>query len=438
MKALASFTLVLVACGGAEPTRNAAVVQQQATFRGGNDVTTDASGRSRAELDRLLAAYDRADGAGKLELADAIDKMAGQRHATVSRLFWYTDLASARAEARATGKPILSLRLLGRLDEEMSCANSRFFRTILYPDPEVGAVLRDRFVLHWSSERPVPKMTIDFGDGRKLERTITGNSIHYVLDADGNPIDGLPGLYAPQVFRAALERSLALHREMSKNKGLDRDRVLATHHEKQIGEIDAKWKQLGPSVVLDWGNARLLSRTEIPTAVERAQRATVSKMRIEAPDLAQVAIGDLKTFTADATSWSIIGFALYDLGTPPPDDSAGFARRTDGAKPRAGKPMLSAPSRALIGGMLRDGVDRDRMLARIEWNVLGDTAINELQIRRSIHARLKAFPSPSFDQLNEMVYAELFAMPKSDAWAGLLSDDVFTGITGDGVVTLAR
>mgnify|MGYP006193378603 CR=1 FL=1 len=27
-----------------------------------------------------------------------------------------------------------------------------------------GQVLRDQFVLHWSSERPVPQVTIDFGD----------------------------------------------------------------------------------------------------------------------------------------------------------------------------------------------------------------------------------------------------------------------------------
>jgi hypothetical protein len=71
------------------------------------------------------------------------------------------------------GKPILSLRLLGKLTDEFSCANSRFFRTVLYPNDEVSAVLRDRFVLHWRSVRPVPTVTIDFGDGRKLERTLT-------------------------------------------------------------------------------------------------------------------------------------------------------------------------------------------------------------------------------------------------------------------------
>src|SRR6185436_11360461 len=89
---------------------------------------------------------------------------------------------------------------LGNLDEELSCANSRFFRTTLYANKEVADYLRDHFVLHWKSVRPVPRITIDFGDGRKIERTITGNSIHYVLDANGTVIDAIPGLYTPTAF----------------------------------------------------------------------------------------------------------------------------------------------------------------------------------------------------------------------------------------------
>jgi hypothetical protein len=95
----------------------------------------------------------------------ALDMVAGQRDAQVSRLFWHTDLEQAKAEAQKLGRPILSLRLLGRLDEEFSCANSRYFRTALYPNREINEVLRDSFVLHWESVRPVPRVTIDYGDG---------------------------------------------------------------------------------------------------------------------------------------------------------------------------------------------------------------------------------------------------------------------------------
>lgn len=147
------------------------------------------------------------------KLRTTLDAAAKQRDAHASGLYWYTDLEAAKAEARASGKRILSLRLLGNLDEEFSCANSRFFRTALYANKEVSHYLRENFVLHWKSVRPAPKLTIDMGDGRRLERTITGNSIHYVLAPDGFVLDAIPGLYGPREFMDALRFTDAAHRD---------------------------------------------------------------------------------------------------------------------------------------------------------------------------------------------------------------------------------
>src|SRR5688572_25246221 len=102
----------------------------------------------------------------------ALDAVCAQKDAHTSLLYWFTDLDAAIAEARRTARPILSLRLLGRLDEELSCANSRFFSKLLYPDARINQVLRQDFVLHWQSVRPVPKVTLDFGNGRRIERTL--------------------------------------------------------------------------------------------------------------------------------------------------------------------------------------------------------------------------------------------------------------------------
>src|SRR5215470_13530070 len=129
-------------------------------------------------LDAFIAAHGIAPGA-------ELDRVCAQRDAHTTLLYWFTELPAAVAEARRTQRPILSLRLLGRLDEELSCANSRFFRKLLYPDPQINQVLRNEFVLHWQSVRPVPRVTIDFGDGRRIERTLTGNSAHVVLDMHG-------------------------------------------------------------------------------------------------------------------------------------------------------------------------------------------------------------------------------------------------------------
>jgi hypothetical protein len=144
-----------------------------------------AAGKSRPEWTRLRA---------------EIDAAAHQKDAAWSGLYWHTSLPEALAAAKREGKPILSLRLLGRLDEELSCANSRFFRTALYANAAISDELRKNWILHWESVRPAPRMTIDFGDGRVLTRTVTGNSLHYVLDADGKARDVIPGLWGPEEF----------------------------------------------------------------------------------------------------------------------------------------------------------------------------------------------------------------------------------------------
>jgi hypothetical protein len=136
-----------------------------------------------------------------------LDRLCAQKDAHTSLLYWHTDLPAAIAEARRKKAPILSLRLLGRLDDELSCANSRFFRKLLYPEPRINQLMRDHFVLHWQTVRPVPKVTIDFGDGRRVEKTLTGNSAHVVLDPEGRPADVLPGLFSPTVFHSLLVRA---------------------------------------------------------------------------------------------------------------------------------------------------------------------------------------------------------------------------------------
>ena len=166
-------------------------------------------------------------------LRTQIDQVARQRDAYASGLYWYTDLTAAKAEAARSHRHILSLRLLGNLDEEYSCANSRFFRTALYANTAVATHLRAHYVLHWQSVRPAPLVTIDMGDGRRIKRTITGNSIHYVLDADGSVLDALPGLYGPAAFLAALARSEPLSRSGAE--------TVHVWHQRQADRLRRQW-----------------------------------------------------------------------------------------------------------------------------------------------------------------------------------------------------
>ena len=90
--------------------------------------------------------------------------------------------------------------MLGNLTDEYSCANSRFFRTALYANTNVSQILRDRFILVWTSERPVPVVSIAYGDGRVLKRVVerdlgsdifqvvvcgSGGFVHVVLWSEG-------------------------------------------------------------------------------------------------------------------------------------------------------------------------------------------------------------------------------------------------------------
>jgi len=65
-------------------------------------------------------------------LRATLDAICQQKDCDASRLYWYKDLDAAKISFKETGKPILSLRLLGNLNDELSCANSRFFRTAFY------------------------------------------------------------------------------------------------------------------------------------------------------------------------------------------------------------------------------------------------------------------------------------------------------------------
>ncbi|MEO3705966.1 hypothetical protein [Trichormus azollae] len=54
----------------------------------------------------------------------ALDQLCQEQDFYASNLYWYTDLEQAEAAPKTSGKPILSLPLLGRLDTDLSCGNS--------------------------------------------------------------------------------------------------------------------------------------------------------------------------------------------------------------------------------------------------------------------------------------------------------------------------
>lgn len=378
-----------------------------------------------ADLDALMARYDREpDGPAKDTLAAEIDAAAHQKYATVSRLYWHTDLASATSAARAHGRPILHLRLLGRLDEDLSCANSRLFRATLYANQDVSAFLRERFVLYWSSERPVPRMTIDYGDGRKIERTTTGNSAHYVLDDHGNVLDVLPGLYAPAAFRRELEGSLALAERVRGKSDDERAKQIVDYHRQGVAAARRDWEQLSARLLIPARRSLLQPRVQGDLAV--AQLNTMVKAAIELRDLKQFARGLApEAISEDQIEiWSALGRGLYGVGDV-----------KNGVMDQASRALIDRLHNAVPLELRATGDERDAMIARLEQLIVADSALNQLRLRPQIAREIaRRRGRTDFATLNAWIYAEVFRTPKQDAWLGLLPRNVFTGLPGDGVV----
>lgn len=340
-------------------------------------------------------------------LRHAIDVVSGQRDGHASGLYFHDDLDAALAEARARGVPVVSLRMLGRLDEELSCANSRYFRTILYTDEAVGRALRERFVLHVSMERPAPRITIDMGDGRTMVRTITGNSVHYVLDVRGRVIDALPGLYSPAQFLAALA---AASRRVSACGGAEGERFAACmrrEHQAALAALSEAWsarRARDPSLptydVLVRAFTSAAEPGELPSARE-AMATTVSKMLVEAPVLDRV----------------------VPTPTPSRGDPVDFVAVT-----AAERRPLGAQALALL--RLKSGqTDVTALAASLVRNATADGLRNEVAMHRRIHGFFVEAPDQvAFDAVNARVYTEIFLTPAADPWLGLRADDAWDAI----------
>ena len=372
-----------------------------------------------------------------LRVKAALEGVSGQRDCYVSQLYWHTDFEQAKAAARAEAKPILSLRLLGKLDEEFSCANSRFFRTTLYANAEVSQYLRDHFILHWKSVRPVPRVTIDFGDGRKLERTITGNSIHYVLAADGQVIDALPGLYGPNAFLHGLQRAEQIAQQTATTAAAQRMVMLGDYHRARIAALNEELtKDIQLLSTLYPLNSSIITFASVSPAIptptaQQAGRLASSKGRVEQPilnrTLPRSAQNESVPTEVDDAIWSRIA-ARHVEASKLDEGSKALIREKNPSAFAAGR--LTA-SKILVENPLL------RQIRNLERSISEDTVRNEYLLHPKIHAWLASGELGNVDELNRKVYAELFLTPDTDPWLGLAPTDTFTALENNGVAQMS-
>lgn len=333
--------------------------------------------------------HGQADPGHAARWSAVLDKVAQQKDAKYSGLYWYTDLEQALAVARQEKKPVLSLRLLGNLTDELSCANSRFFRTTLYPNPKVRELLASRFVLHWQSVRAVPIITIDFGDGRQIKRTITGNSLHMVLDEQGRPVDVLPGLYAAGPFF----RELQLIAPFAIAAGsLDQAPFIASRaafHRDRVAAMRQVWDGM----------------------CSQATGSTPLSMGVDHPSEIWAKLA--ATRPAEAVLDGPAQFAVTQRAAPEP--------------PRAKDAGMIAITKMRV----------ETPMMRLVQNVTDDISLDSLRNEYFLHSQIHHWfangqPIQQRDQLVEQVYSQLFLSPLNDPWYGLSKPDVYSALENDG------
>ena len=319
-----------------------------------------------------------------------LDAVAQQKDAEYSGLYWYTSIEQAMAAAQREKKPILSLRLLGNLTDELSCANSRYFRTALYPNPGVQKLLRSQFILHWQSVRAVPIITIDLGDGRQIRRTVTGNSLHLVLDEKGRPVDLIPGLYTQGAFQRLLVRTGPLAVEVAglgESEFLERVRQF---HQDELNSQTGQWNDYCDQAGMPGLNPGVDHPDEVWSKLCSTEKATM--------ELAQTPVLEVEAHRA------VVEHAA-------PADVAGRLVLT--------KSISEAPAMRLL-----------RNVSRIMYE---DSLRNEYHLHMQIHTWYVGV-QPAFDResLVQRTYSELFLSPLNDPWFGLSKPDVYSAVRNDG------
>lgn len=284
----------------------------------------------------------------------------------------------------------------------------------MYPNAEISKYLSDNYVLHWKSVRPAPKVTIDFGDGRRIERTITGNSIHYTLDASGNIIDALPGLYSPQEFlRFLTDSKLAF--DGAKNL---QNNAKTAFYAQNRANIFNRIRQIRTK---NLETAKIKLETP-PTSVSIAPRAS---------EAAPVAV----TKMAVTSEISILSAISDDFSRFQPQINLDDWRKL--AALYAFKTRIDKNSYAFIKRQTKNTVtdaELTELLKNLGVYVALDTTRNDFLFRPQVYEQIAANPRLTLEQINDRIYSGVFLTPRADEWLGLYTPTIYTALDGNGII----
>jgi hypothetical protein len=250
---------------------------------------------------------------------------------------------------------------------------------VLFSSDTVATYINNTFEPVWESVRPVPIVTIDFGNGHTITRTLHGNIATYLCGRDGTVYDILPGIYDPAAYQKQLEQFALLHvhaRQQFFYNGPQHDgeakaRELAAYVDRRLKayhEQQARWLAMQqPAGVLEWNRNGGRGKEKIERLVEL------------------VAAGG-------------VGRVGYRPGANP-----GQQGQQDVALPAIEKDPVPTKSEEIAG-----------------WNELvEDTRINESMRRRAIHEKLATAGRVQSADIKKWLFKAVLAADLDDPTLGI-------------------
>ena len=108
---------------------------------------------------------------------------------------------------------------------------------MLFSNDRVADYINNNFEAAWQSVRPVPTVTVDFGNGKTIRRTLRGNIATYVCDSQGRTLDVLPGIYEPKTYLEQLKQLSLLSRWISTRRNTEA--IAKNYHQQQHEALTA-------------------------------------------------------------------------------------------------------------------------------------------------------------------------------------------------------
>lgn len=154
----------------------------------------------------------------------------------------------------------------------------------MFSDGEIASQIEAGFEPVWQGLRAVPTVTIDFGNGNLVRRTLRGNIATYVCTKAGQVVDILPGIYEPRVFAAKLEQLQLLAKHLSQSREINKE--LIEYHRRSVRALKLglepgiyKENKLD-SRLLNLMKTKIESRTIAPFIIRERDQLPLKRLQV--------------------------------------------------------------------------------------------------------------------------------------------------------------